>query len=158
MGVACISKFVRLLNDMPKMRYRTKDGEEFEFDGEELEIRRLLQMVREMFTQPPTQASETVATKEEPTIEMPGDAEIEAYIKSKPRYEHNMVDIQRHFFGTFYSSRSPNKRIYHTMNKRIANIRKKIETEEKGKFKGQYIKGGLKCFTFERTPQTWLSK
>lgn len=134
---------------MPKMTYRTQDGVEFEFEGEPEEIMKLYQLAtgRPIHTLSPKPEKEKPIEK--PMFESPSDKEVEAYIKSKRNYEHDMFEVQRHFFGRKLSSRGSTAHIYHRMNRQLRAIRQKIEEEEGGKFKETFTKGGLKRYTFE---------
>ena len=135
---------------MPKMRYRAQDGVEFEFEGEPEEIMKLYQLTtgRPIHTVSPKPEKEKPTEK--PMFNLPSDKEVEDYIKSKPNYQHDMFEVQRHFLGRKLLSRGSTAHIYHRITRQLRAIRKKIEKEEGGEFKEEFTKGGLKRYTFKK--------
>lgn len=130
------------------MRYRRLDGVEFEFEGKPEEITRLYQLVTGEPVHTISSVSQSPEPLQKPTIKEPSDEEVEMYVKSRPNYEHDIHQVQKHFFGIILSSRGDTAYAYHRTNRQLTAIRKKIETEEKGKFKEEYVKGSLKRYTF----------
>lgn len=132
------------------MKYKRLDGVEFEFEGNPEEITRLYQLVTGELIHTRSLVSQNAETPQKPTITGPSDEDVEMYIKSRPNYQHDIHQVQKHFFGKILSSRGDTTSAYHRTNRQLTAVRKKIETEEKGKFKEEYVKGSLKRYTFEK--------
>ena len=81
------------------------------------------------------------------------------YIVSKPNFEHNIFEIQEHFFGRKFSSHGVDEKKYNALYRRLVRVRKKIEEEYGGRFISEWIQtpeGELyKTFRFvkEEKPQ-----
>jgi len=130
---------------MPKMRYKTRDGIEFEFEGEEEEILRLYQRVVTMVGQPVSSKTEI----EDP--ELPSDKEVIQYIISKPNFEHDIFDVQERFFGKRFTSRDKEtRRMYHRIHRQLRGVRETIEKQVKGKFVSTTGDKGVKRYTFKK--------
>jgi hypothetical protein len=104
---------------------------------------------------PKTHQQIAEVTKRETSIRvnMPTNQEVEAFIKSKPNYEHDLRMVQNEFFGRTLSSRGPTKSMYHRTNKQLANVRKKIEKEEGRNFKEQILDQNVKRYRIEPIQQ-----
>lgn len=134
---------------MPRMKYKTKDGIEFEFEGQEDEVLRLYHKVAGVTDESKKPISETMRTESNIRINMPTDQEVEAFIKSKPDYEHDLHTVQKEFFGKKFASRGASAPMYHRTNRQLTMVRKKIEDKEGRKFKAQTIDRNFKRYRME---------
>jgi hypothetical protein len=131
------------------MTYKTTDEEgnliEFTFEGQEDEVLRLYYRITD---RNPQLQQQVETTKPTPRIrvDMPRDQEVEAFIKSKPGYEHDLHLVQNEFFGRTFSSRGADAPMYHRTNRQLTQIRRKIENEEKRKFETEVIDRNFKRY------------
>ena len=120
---------------MVKMKVKRGDRE-FEFEGEKAEI---LEIYREL-----TQITPAVHVTEHrrktlegkrvmPNVKLPSDSDLIEYILSRPKYSHDIVEIQKCFFGVRMSSRA-NPSLYRRLANQLHRVRKSIEQTEKGEF------------------------
>lgn len=152
---------------MAKLKFK-KGGIEFELIGEPWEIESFVQRIfsseaqiapsqrrltpKTVLTEPgPYPLSQSGFTKVgELKRELPTDRRVLRYVLSKPNFGHNLFEVQEEFFGARFKSRGETRHMYHKTARQLRRIRKKIETEEKGKFEEIFGEGGVKQFVFRR--------
>ncbi len=89
-------------------------------------------------------------------VDMPAhpDDKVIDYITSKPDFSHDLLEVQRFFFGQVFKSRGKTKRMYHRTARQLRMVRKIIESRYEGVFVSRLGSDGVKRFVFkkQRTP------
>jgi len=98
-----------------------------EIEGEPEEVARVLQAMQADVT-----VSKSSDSKQQPIARIERIAE---YIRSKPEYAHSWAEIRAQFADREIRSRGSRAHLYRLLYWRTQLARKKIENEEKGKFK-----------------------
>jgi hypothetical protein len=89
--------------------------------------------------------------KKMPTVE-----ELVAYVLSKPKYEHDIVDIGKKFFGKQINSRKYGK-LYRDLSANLDRARKSIEATQRGAFEQRPAPNrNLRIFSFKQVNATLL--
>lgn len=143
-----------------------KNGIEFEYIGEPLEIEQLVQRLTTiaslntpaqqhfpLLSEPLVQAKNKQSpTRVRPSITrpLPSNEDVKRYILSKPDYEHDITDIQRHFFGTNFKSRGETGVMYHRTARQVIEVRALIEKEQDGEFVPFPIEKNLMKYVFKK--------
>lgn len=153
---------------MAKLKFRIA-GVDFEYDGDASDVERLIERLLRnttrftpsqtfLTTEPlsaktplPTPQSE-LTSRGEIRLRLRPNEEIKQYILDKPRYRHNLFEVQTAFFGKTFKSRGETRHMYHKTARQLRQIRKQIEHEKRGKFKARLQEGGIKQFIFEEEP------
>ncbi len=150
-----------------KLKFRYK-GFEYEYDGDPLDLLPFIQQLQSLGGEP--DASQTKLTPEtqstsskvvspseiefaeQDQIDYPTmpDETVKQYIMSKPAYQHNLFEIQEHFYQRTFKSRGETQRMYHRTAKQLRKIRKEIASEQQGKFIEAFGEGGIKRFMFKK--------
>jgi hypothetical protein len=134
---------------MVRMTYKTKDVE-FTFEGQEDEVLRLYYKITGLNVESPQPTKNTnIILRSELRVDMPTEQEVEAFIKSKPNYEHDLHMIQKEFFGRTFMARGTTASMYHRTNRQVKLVREKIEKETGAKFKEQTIDRNFKRYRLE---------
>jgi hypothetical protein len=165
-------------DNMGVLRFK-KGGIEFEYVGETTEIEGLINRLTTIEgANEPTQtrlinsASNNLASSiaihrklvEEPVyprarirasaFPLFPDSDVKSYIKSKPEYRHNLLEIQEHFYGKTFKSRGDTAAMYHKTSRQLVEVRRQIEREENGVFAPESVTGNLLEYPFKRNAQT----
>lgn len=136
--------------NLPRMKYKTKDGVEFEFEGQEDEVLRLYRQIANITTKS-SQEHEEEKARNEAKLKLPTDKDVESFIKSQPNCEHDLQMVQKHFFGKIYSSRGQTASMYHRTVRQLRAIRVKIEKETGSKFTEEAIARNLRRYRLEKS-------
>lgn len=141
------------------MRFKSGD-KEFEFEGENVEILELydeiVKRLEGVVAPKPVEPVRIPAKRGIEFFKLPSDDDLISFILSKPKYSHDIVEVQEHFFGKRIPSRA-NPRLYRKLAQQLFRVRKIIEEKEQGRF--QTITSpsrNLKRYVFE--PLTALDK
>jgi hypothetical protein len=79
---------------------------------------------------------------------MPTEDQLVEYIVSKPRYEHDIVDVAKRFFGKQIKSRE-HQRLYRQLHQELVRARARIEIEKRGAFEQHSTSAkNLKVYSF----------
>lgn len=106
-------------------------------------------------TQPPQKATIQLPNRmpsdySEMTEKMPTVKQLITYILEKPRFEHDIVDVGKKFFGKPVKSREYG-RLYRQLKARLETARKEIEAIQRGAFERRSTHPrNLKVYTFRR--------
>ena len=136
---------------MVKMTIRS-DDKEIEFEGEKAEILDIYYEIMETsitFHAPKHTVPSKPVTKVE-TLKMkpPTDDDLIEYILSRPKYSHDIIEIEKHFLGKRIAARSYPS-LYRTLANQLKRVRKKIEEEKQGEFEAIRTKArNLKRYAF----------
>jgi hypothetical protein len=80
---------------------------------------------------------------------MPTIDQLTVYILSKPNFEHDILDVETHFFKKQIKSRKYG-RLYRELRARLENARKSIEASKHGAFERRSARPrNLKVYTFK---------
>ncbi len=138
---------------MVKLKFRVK-GAEIECEGTPEEISKIISTLFKGEVEGLSLREENL--KEE---KIPSQEALIRYITSKPNFEHNIFEIQEHFFGRKFGSHGLDAKKYNALYRKLARVREKIQEEYDGKFVGEWAQtpeGELyKIFRFvkeEKTP------
>lgn len=152
---------------MGSLKFRIK-GVEFQYDGEPEElmafINRFLseneeshEYVAPKFPRKEKAKMENIEPIKIANLPLPNDADIVKYITSKPNFTHDLLEIQRKFYGKIFSSRGKEQRMYHKTARQLRAIREIIERQYKGEFIDEPAgQRNLKRFSFKATQPTLL--
>jgi len=150
---------------MGTLKFR-KGEIEFEYSGEPEDIKRLI----EGLTHPQSQIAEhaihssagghkELEAAEQPLffqeknrllVDLPSSDEIKKYILSHPDFAHDIMDVQRHFFGRTFKARGETQLMYHRTNKQLREVRAQIEREQNGYFAPFPIEKNLIKYIFKK--------
>lgn len=87
---------------------------------------------------------------------MPSVEQLRTYILGKPKFEHDIVNVAKRFFGKPVKSREYG-RLYRQLRNRLETARKQIEAFEGGAFEQKSTPTrNLKAYTFRRVKATPL--
>jgi hypothetical protein len=139
----------------PKLRFKV-ENQEFEAEGTEEEIVSLYNKVRQNIEGYKIEAtaslssSFTVETKEEELARrMPTVEQLISFILSKPKYEHDIVEVENHFLKRRITSRE-NETLYRKFSFDLQKARKVIEAQKVGTFEQQTtLSKNLKKYVFQ---------
>ena len=140
--------------NMPKLKFKI-DKEEFEAEGTEEEIISLYDRVRQHIEECKMEAASlssrfTVRTKEDELARsMPTIEQLIGFILSKPKYEHDIVEVENHFLKKRITSRE-NETLYRKLSFDLQKARKVIEMQKAGAFEQQAtLSKNLKKYIFK---------
>ena len=88
------------------------------------------------------------------SIKSPSVDSIVNYITSKPNFEHDNADLQKHFLNRILESRGKDKNLYFAFAAKINKAKNKIENENNGHWESNETKKlgekrHVKIFTFK---------
>jgi hypothetical protein len=88
---------------------------------------------------------------------MPTIKELFEYILSKPKYEHDIIDVSKKFFGKQIKAREHGK-LYRKLKARLELTRKGMEASQRGAFERRRSPyRNLQIYTFKKVNATPLS-
>jgi hypothetical protein len=145
--------------EMPTLKFTIK-GVEFQYEAEEEQILRFINRFRAGDVTMPIQTkpilrSQVEASQEETTqkvvdLDLPTDDEVIKYITSKPKFSHDLFEVQRAFFNQTFKSRGVERRMYHRTARQLRLVRQFIEEKFNGKFMEEKSDTpGMKRFVFQ---------
>lgn len=79
----------------------------------------------------------------------PTGKDFEEYVLRKTNYEHSLGDVQMEFYKRLLSSRYDTKEYHRSYNLLLA-VRKRIESEQHGKFEEELKNDGRKVYRFSK--------
>jgi hypothetical protein len=87
---------------------------------------------------------------------MPNTGQLVTYILSKPKFEHDIIDVELKFFGKQIKSRE-HGRLYRELRAKLESARKMIETSQHGAFERRTTRPrNLQVYTFRSVNATPL--
>lgn len=130
------SAYSNFVEELVKLRFKVK-GVDVECEGDVDEINRILS---ELFTKGYVSEVKYEEDKDELSLKkkIPSQEVLIKYITSKPNFEHDIFEIQEHFFGRRFSSHGSDEKKYNALYRRLVRVREKIEKEFGGKFVGEW--------------------
>ena len=91
-------------------------------------------------------------------INMPTVDQLTTYILSKPKFEHDILDVETHFFKKQIKSRKYG-RLYRELRTKLENARKSIEVSKHGAFERRSSRPrNLQVYTFKPINSVWLGE
>ncbi len=121
------------VESMVKLRFKVR-GIEVECEGSVEEIDKIISGLIGGNYEEVSLEREEVSIKEK----IPTQETLINYIVSKPNFEHNIFEIQDHFFGRRFGSHGPDAKKYNALYRRLVRVRGKIEKEHGGKFLSEW--------------------